>query len=138
MSKKCPFCAEQIQPTAIVCRHCGRELRGVKRSKAKRGIGYFVGMFVLLSFGGCLFLGILGAIVRRSTPPVQTTQERRDATASSTPRSEHSKGGARNYCHDVIRNALKSPSTAKFPSAFSMSKYVADMGNGRYVVDFLR
>ena len=30
--KTCPFCAEDIQDAAIVCKHCGRELKGGERS----------------------------------------------------------------------------------------------------------
>jgi hypothetical protein len=66
--KKCPYCAEDIQDAAIVCKHCNRDLlpsaAPPRPSKSSRGWGCLTAVVLsLLAMGWCV------AAVNRSAPP---------------------------------------------------------------------
>ncbi len=58
--KKCPYCAEEIQDAAIVCRYCGRNLDG----KENPGLGKFLQIAgVIIMFVGSIYSLVIGFIV---------------------------------------------------------------------------
>jgi hypothetical protein len=68
--KTCPFCAEDIQDAAIVCKHCGREVPSapVVATAPRRSLGSRIGIGVLIGVLGLIGLSMLGSLIGHARP----------------------------------------------------------------------
>lgn len=75
--KACPFCAEDIQDAAIVCKHCGREVDGAlepqKDKSSAPSVLVVVGVAIMVLIVVLAFMGQSSSTPAKTMRPLQVS-----------------------------------------------------------------
>ena len=125
--KTCPFCAEEIQEAAVVCKHCRRDLtpnsttpvaaavtEPAKKAPANQRAGLGCAIVFLALFGACWY--------------ILTPDDSPEATAARA--LSNARAITATICQIQMESRLRSPGTADFP--FGHASNVEAVGDNRY------
>lgn len=94
--KNCPYCAEQVQDAAVVCKHCGKKIASasaVARVTPTPGPGRYARVAMLAVVAGVLLIG--GGWVYQQTQASKRNREIADSVAVQAQRAQRAADSAR-------------------------------------------